>query len=97
MQALEAVPFDFEGKEYEVRVTTDGMKIVVQAYHKGEPANGYTYQVAFTTAIDLKRQIGLEAIQHLIHIAQDDVKERRWEKYLEAVRLLADKGNIENA
>lgn len=92
MTEIERLPFSFEGKAYEIRVVSDGNTVRISAYHGDRPANGYTYEIEIINAIDFKQQIGLDAIQKFIHLAQDDVMQKRWEKYLEAVELVRKRG-----
>ena len=88
MTGIEVIPFSFEGKDYQVRVVYDGATIYVRAFCGHRPANGYSYQVNIMKALDLKKLIGLDAIKEFIKSAQDDVKEKRWERLLEAVEVV---------
>lgn len=92
MTGIEVVPFSFEGKGYEIRVVSDGFTIRIRAFSGNQPANGYTYEVNTMTALDLKRLIGFDAIKDLIRLAQKDVEQKRWDRYLEAVALVNKKG-----
>jgi hypothetical protein len=41
MIGIEIVPFSFEGKNYEIRIASDGATIRIRAFLNGKPANGY--------------------------------------------------------
>jgi hypothetical protein len=41
MTGIEVVPFSFEGREYQIRVVSDGATIYVRAFCDNKPANGY--------------------------------------------------------
>ncbi len=77
MQKIETLLFQWQDKDYEIRIVFDGSSLVVRAYHDGKPANGFSYRVDMTTASDLKKLIGLESIGELIKPARDDVIENR--------------------
>lgn len=85
MSGYQVFPFQHEGKEYEIRVTSDGITVQIRIFLDGVPANGYVYQVNSTTAFDLKKIIGMDAITYLIDMAKEDVKQQRWENFLEAL------------
>ena len=91
MSGIEVIPFSFEGKNYEIRVVSDGFTIRIRAFRDNKPVNGYVYEVNSMTVFDLKKQIGFNAIQNLIRLAQNDVEQKNWEKYLEAVALVNKK------
>ena len=91
MHSFEVIPFSFEGREYEIRVVSDGATIHVRAFHKGKPANGYSYQVDLMTAFDLKKLMVCDAIKELVDSAKNDVTERRWERLIEAMKATETK------
>ncbi|MGA7562404.1 MAG: hypothetical protein WBW55_04285 [Desulfobaccales bacterium] len=88
MTVIEVVPFDFEGKKYEVGVWSDGAKVYVQTFHEGKPANGYRSEVGFIDAFDFRKLKGHGIIKEFIEIAKDDIKTRRYERLLEAIESL---------
>jgi hypothetical protein len=78
--------FQHDGKEYEIRVASDGHTIHVRAFLNGKPANGYTYSVEVLTQVDAKMSDALvNPIEELIKTATSDVKNGIWEKYVAAV------------
>lgn len=91
MIGTEIVPFSFEGKDYEIRIASDGATIRIRAFLNGKPANGYVYEINTITLFDLKRQIEFDGIKDLIQSAKEDVEQKRWERYLEAVDLVNKK------
>jgi hypothetical protein len=38
------------------------------------------------TAFDLKKLMGFDAIKQLIKSAREDVEQKRWERFLEAIK-----------
>jgi len=80
------VPFEFEGKNYEVRVVSDGATIYIRTFLENKPVNGYQYQVHIETINDLERLIGLDAISELIEVAKQDVRDKKWEKLMEVLK-----------
>jgi len=83
MKLNKKIPFEHEGKDWEIRIFSDGWKFKVKAYIDGRPANGYSYSVEMPTAFDLQTVTGTDAIQTLVDIAKEDVVRNKWEKYVE--------------
>ncbi len=78
--------FEHKGKEYEVRVASDGHTIHIRAFLSGKPANGYTYTVEALTQIDAKTSgASIDPVEEMIKTAISDVKSGMWEKYVAAV------------
>jgi hypothetical protein len=76
--------FEFEGRHIEIRVADmGGLNRKVKAFYldSNEEVNGYSYSVDLPTALDFSRQHG-SAIDHLIELAQADVENKAWEKYI---------------
>lgn len=85
MNGFEVERFSFEGKNYEIRIRSDGTKVYIRVFCEGEPANGFGYEVDTMTSFSLKRRMGFDSVKYLIHAAKEDVEQKRWEKHLEAV------------
>jgi hypothetical protein len=85
---MRKIPFTFEGKDYEIRVISDGSTTYIRAFLGNRPANGYTYQVAMPVAFDFHRTFNVSAVQHLIDTAKQDVIEKNWERVLEAIKQI---------
>lgn len=78
--------FRHDGKEYEIRIQSDGNKINVRAYLNDKPANGYTYSVEVVDQVDAKKSgVLIDPVECLIETASSDVKNGIWEEYLAAV------------
>lgn len=88
MTLLKAVPFQFEGKDYEIRVFEKDSGYFIRAYIDNKPANGYGYSVDEVTRVGLAHTKKLSALQHLIDHAQSDIENKVWEKYLAALEAL---------
>ena len=85
MNSHEIVPFEHDGKEYEIRVISDGATIYIRAFYQNRTANGYSYQVGVMKYFDLKKLMGFDAIKDLVDSAKQDVVENRWERFLEVL------------
>jgi len=86
MKILQSRKFEFEGQEYEIRAIADDKGISVAVFLDDERANGYTYRVDHITDYDIKASKGFQGFEHLMDIAESDVKQKYWEQYLDAVR-----------
>lgn len=89
---MESRIFQFEGKQYEVRVGQVGDEYKVRVFQDGKPANGYTYSANVITDLDMKMSLGFHAFEHLMDVAESDVRAKYWERYLEAVQKLKAAG-----
>jgi len=76
--------FEFEGKEYEIRLSGEGGRIRVRAYLEGQRANGYEYSMDEDAISDFARSTSENAIKHLVDLARSDVQNKVWESYLAA-------------
>lgn len=90
MNLIEKRTFQLENNEYEIQVVADKDGYKVTVVHNGKRATPYTYCVDFITDSNLKYTQGFRGYQHLMDIAESDVKEKRREKYLETERRLLD-------
>ncbi len=85
-------PFTHNGKEYEVRIASDGYTFHVRTFLNGKPANGYTYSVDVLTQDDAHMSNAqVNPVEELIKIAKSDVTNGIWEKYVAAVNASAKK------
>ncbi len=78
--------FNFNNKDYEVRLSSVGKDIIIKVYTDNQPANGYSYHVTLEVQSDMKVLTGLNAVKELSNIAKDDVIKQRWEGLIEAIR-----------
>jgi len=86
MNGTEVIPYDFEGRQYEIRVVSDGATIYVRAFLDDKPANGYEYRLNIMTKFELKRAMGVDAVMDLVESAKEDIKLKRWERLLKAMK-----------
>jgi len=86
MMFAKTVTFEFEGKQYEIRAASIDGTVSVRAFLDGRRVSGYTYNVDETTNFDIKRQLGLSAIDHLLKLAEADVRNKQWDSYVTAVQ-----------
>jgi hypothetical protein len=76
--------FEHEGKNYDLKLFSDGWTFTVKSFREGREANGYSYAVVLPTAFDLNRVTGMDAVRVLFDNARNDIRERNWERYVEA-------------
>ena len=95
MKLNRTIPFEFEGKSYEIRIYSKGWKFNIRAYKDDSPANGYSYTVDLPTSFDIKSILNIDAIQELVKLTKKDIENKKWEKlvnqYLKTVKTSADK------
>lgn len=84
--------FEFEGRSYDVRVQSDGNEYTVAVFVGDDRANGYTYTASIVTDTNMKITHGVHAYEHLMDVAESDVREKYWERYIKAVQDLKAAG-----
>jgi hypothetical protein len=83
----ETQTFEHSGKEYEIRIVSEGHTTHVRAFLDGKPANGYSYSVEHIPEIDIPQYNSSSSpVKELIETAISDVKNGIWEQYLDSVR-----------
>ncbi len=81
--------FVFEDKNYEVRswLQDDNETYTVKVFLNNEPANGYNYDVLIENVNDSKRgKFPQDLLKDLVDLAENDIKEKKWEKYIENMK-----------
>ena len=88
MNIVKTKKFKFENNEYEVKaiLTDEGYKVFAEL--NGKRVNPYVYGATFETELDCNIQNNDSAVDHLMDLAQSDIEQKMWERYLEAVRQL---------
>lgn len=77
MRVVKVVPFEFEGGQYETRVTFDGEVYRVATYKDGRQVNPFAHLIEPETAADLNTSTALDyLIQKSIEIVENKVWER---------------------
>jgi hypothetical protein len=85
MEVKHVKSFEFDGKQYEIYSIRDGDRITIKAFVDGSPANGYSYNVDYLTRISFEQKFGYNPVDNLIASAEDDIRNRLWERYVQAV------------
>jgi len=81
--------FEFENKKYEVRYwledNNETYKVKVFT-EDGKPVNGYSYGISLEIINDEKiNKYPNDLLNDLIILAENDVKEKKWENYLNVI------------
>jgi hypothetical protein len=79
-----SVSFEDRGRNYEIRIFSDGYVFSVKAFTGNVAANGFLHSVTLPVAVDLKHAYGVDAVAMLIEDAKRDILENRWEKFAQA-------------
>ena len=86
---MEKKEFVFEDNNYEVRswLQDDNETYTVKVFLNNEPANGYNYDVSIEDINDSKKGKFPQALlKDLVDLAENDIKEKKWEKYIENMK-----------
>lgn len=95
----ESQTFEFEGKEYEIKITTDGSTKMIRAFLDGKP-KGYSYSVKLEEQLDPKLTnscIDLP-VKELISMVVNDIKNKTYEdlRKIHANKSLGEEKNLRN-
>jgi hypothetical protein len=85
MELVDSRSFEFEGRRYEIRVALSGNEYRVAAFLGDRRANGYTYCVDVHTDFQISATHSIHGYQHLMEIAESDVRLKIWESYVSAL------------
>jgi hypothetical protein len=91
MKIVKTEKFEFEDKNYETRVYFDGFKYLIRVYLKDKPANIYEYIVKVPDIANIEKAFGVDALEHYVKKAKDDVIEKRYEKYRKALAKVKER------
>jgi hypothetical protein len=70
---IDIVKFNHNDKTYEIRVICDGDTVYVKAFLNNKPANRYRYSATLKNATDIKKILGIDAVNYLIEKAKQDI------------------------
>jgi hypothetical protein len=65
--------FQHKGKDYEIRIISDGQSVFVKVFTEGKPANGIRYEATLETVHDAATVTDLDVVKELIKTAQADI------------------------
>ncbi|KAA3614954.1 MAG: hypothetical protein D8M58_10905 [Calditrichaeota bacterium] len=82
MELYKKIPWDYQGKKYEIRIMYQANIINIVSFLDNYPANGFRYQVLLKKDHDIKSILKAEKLNSLINNAKDDIKENRWGKFV---------------
>ena len=83
MILYKAIPFTFDGKDYEVKIFHDENLLNVVAFKNNYPANGFRHQIKFPKSASVKKMLGHEVIDEYVEMCKKDISEKRWERLME--------------
>jgi hypothetical protein len=70
---MEIVNFNHKDRTYEIRVICDGDTVYVKAFFGNKPANRYRYSATLKNTSDIKKILGIDAVNYLIDKAKQDI------------------------
>ena len=81
MELYKKIPWNYEGKNYEIKIMYEANLINVVSFLNNYPANGFRYQVLLQKNSDIKNVLKPENFTSLVEKAKEDIKENRWTKF----------------
>ncbi len=80
MTLLRPIPFEFEGRAYEIRVYSVASLINVAVFHRNRPATGYRHHIQLAKYMNPERIMASAAFSETVKQAKRDITEKRWER-----------------
>ena len=68
--------FQHNGKDYEIRIISDGQSVFVKVFTEGKPANGIRYEATLETVHDAATVADLDVVKELAKTAQSDITKK---------------------
>jgi hypothetical protein len=85
MQIVQAIPFDHDGRTYQVVVSLEDSGYRVRAFLGDRPANGFSYSVQTQVQHDaIASRSFVRPLESLVDLAMADVRDGVWEQYLKS-------------
>ncbi|MFC1538927.1 hypothetical protein ACFL6H_05845 [Candidatus Latescibacterota bacterium] len=82
MKLLKKIPFDFENKQYEIRIIFGDNAINIAAFRNNYPANGFRHQIKLLKNSIPEKVLDSEILADIIDRVKNDISEKRWEKFV---------------
>ena len=82
MEVYKNIPWEHEGKEYEIRIMFEDKLINILPFYNNHPANGFRYQIQLSKKIQVKNLLKIENFTHIIENTKEDIKNERWKLFL---------------
>ena len=79
MTLFESIPFQWDGKDYQIRILYDDRVINVAAFQNNRPANGFRYQIQIPKSCDAGKVLEKHPVPDLVEVCKKDITENRWE------------------
>ena len=80
--------FEADGKKYQIRLYKEGTKYLVRVFHNDELALPYAIEATWEQFQDFPFAMGVHLTDFLIEYVKRDIRERRFEQWLEARRIV---------
>lgn len=71
---MQTQTFLHNGKQYEIRIASDGYSVFVRVFLDNKPANGIRYEVSLSTVFDASKAAELDLVKELVSTAEADIK-----------------------
>ncbi len=82
MEIFKKIPWNHEGKNYELRIMYTTNMINVAVFLNNYPVNGFRYQINLPKQISVEHVLKEENFISLIENAKADIQAKRWEKII---------------
>ena len=83
MILYKAVPFTFDGENYEIKIFHEENLINIVAFNNNYPANGFRHQIKIPKYASIEKMCDHDVINDYVEMCKKDISEKRWERLIE--------------
>jgi len=88
MKLFKQIPFDHDGKYYDIRIMYDQKTINVAAFSNNYPANGFRYQVLIPKGCDGERVLNEYPADDLVEKCKQDLMQNNWDMIDQKIKTI---------
>jgi hypothetical protein len=81
MELFKKIPWEFDEKDYEIRILYQDHLINITVFKGNYPANGFRYQIQLPKSTDVQKLLKFNHFNHMIEYAKEDIKQDRWKPF----------------
>ncbi len=81
MKVFKTIPWEHDGKEYDIRIMFDDRLINILPFYNNHPANGFRYQMQLSKNIQVRDILKIENFEPTIEDIKEDIINDRWKHF----------------
>ena len=86
MKLYRQIPFNHEGKDYQIKLLYQDNFVNAAAFLNHHPANGFRHQIQLPKNCDVEVFLDKFRVDYLVELCKKDISENRWDTIAEMMR-----------